>query len=83
MKIEEVKRISDKIPEKFFVWLTTDLECPECKNKGLVVKYRCNGEMGFFHGTSGIILACQNWGNCKSWWNKGTEEEKFPWHIHG
>lgn len=67
MEIKEIKRIRDKIPERFFVWLKTDLECPECKNKGLVVKYRCNGMIGFFHKTSEVILACKNWGKCRSW----------------
>src|SRR3989344_1933311 len=32
MKIKENKRISNKIPERVFLWLETDLECPACKN---------------------------------------------------
>jgi len=69
------------MPQRFFIWLKTDIECPECGKEGLVVKYRCNGKIGFLHQSSGIILACENWGRCKSWWNVGTEEERFPWHT--
>jgi len=70
----------NSLPERFVIWFKTDLKCPECGKEGLVLKYRCNGKIGFSHSSSGIILACENWENCKSWWNKG-EEDRFPWHT--
>ena len=82
MKIKENKRISNKIPERFFLWLETDLECPECKKVGLVIKYRGNGKIGFFHESSGIILACQNWKDkCESKWNRIGNGREYPWHT--
>ncbi|MEK6935992.1 MAG: hypothetical protein AABW67_04325 [Nanoarchaeota archaeon] len=80
MKIEI---INDKIMlrNSFVVMLKTDLKCPQCGKAGMIVKYRYNGKLGMFHETSGILLSCENWGNCSSWWNKGTSAERFPWHT--
>jgi len=79
----KVEILTNELPlvEKFTFLAKTDLICPQCGKEGLVVKYRCNGKIGFFHETSGILLACENWENCKSVWNEGTEEERFPWHT--
>ncbi len=76
----EIINLSDNISPQFLKWIKTDLVCPECGMQGMVIKYRCNGKIGFFHTTSGILLSCENWHKCKSWWNKENPYE-FPWHT--
>jgi hypothetical protein len=78
----EIIRSAKIIPSKFFTWAKTDLTCPECRTKGMVIKYRCNGNINFSHGSSGIILACENWNSdCQSKWNPIGNGREFPWHT--
>lgn len=80
MKIELINKHLN-LSEQFVVLAKTDRECPECGKKGLIIKYRCNGKIGGFHQTSGILLACEDLLDCTSWWNKETPAESYPWHT--
>lgn len=69
MKIKIINDLETALQGNFSkksIWLETDLSCPICKKEGLVVKIRNNNKLGFFHQSSGIILACENWGKCSS-----------------
>ena len=97
MKVEIINDFSKKeLPKRFkpsinidisqnpTIWLNTNLKCPICKTEGMVVKICCNGYMGMFHSSSGIILGCEktwNKGGCYSEWNKENRTRAYPWHT--
>jgi len=76
--------INIEIEENPTIWFKTDLKCPVCGTSGMVVKICCNGELGMFHGSSGIILGCEKTWNkniCHSEWNREPQTRAYPWHT--